>query len=84
LADATVSAPISGIIGKRYYEEGDMANPAMPLVSIVQMNRVKVSFNAGGGFVCFASRAASANRCAQLSRQIFSGKVLKSARSSIP
>ncbi|MDZ7261445.1 MAG: efflux RND transporter periplasmic adaptor subunit, partial [candidate division KSB1 bacterium] len=46
LNDATVTAPIAGIIGKRYYEAGDMANPAMPLVTIVQMDRVKISFNA--------------------------------------
>ena len=46
LSDATVTAPITGIIGKRYYEEGDMAAPTLPLVSIVQMDRVKISFNA--------------------------------------
>lgn len=46
LQDATVSASISGIIGKRYYESGDMANPATPLVSIVQMDQVKIVFNA--------------------------------------
>ena len=46
LRDATVTAPISGIIGKRYYEVGDMASPTMPLVSIVQMNRVKIVVDA--------------------------------------
>lgn len=46
LDDATVTAPIAGIIGKRYFEAGDMANPAMPVVSIVQMDRVKVTFDA--------------------------------------
>lgn len=46
LNDATVTAPISGIIGKRYYEAGDMANPAVPLVTVVQMNRVKIIFDA--------------------------------------
>lgn len=46
LQDATVTAPISGVVGKRYYENGDMANPAVPLVSIVQMDRVKIVFNA--------------------------------------
>jgi len=46
LADAQITAPISGIIGKRYQEDGDMANPAMPLLSIVQMERVKITFNA--------------------------------------
>ncbi len=46
LGDATITAPISGIIGKRYYDPGDMASPAAPLVSIVQMQRVKIEFNA--------------------------------------
>jgi membrane fusion protein (multidrug efflux system) len=46
LDDATITAPISGIIGKRYYEAGDMANPSLPLVKIVQMKRVKIEFNA--------------------------------------
>ena len=46
LNDALVSAPISGIIGKRYYDVGDMANPSLPLVTIVQMNRVKIEFDA--------------------------------------
>jgi RND family efflux transporter MFP subunit len=46
LNDATVTAPISGIIGKRFYEAGDMANPALPLVTVVQMNRLKIVFDA--------------------------------------
>ena len=46
LKDATVAAPISGIIGKRYYENGDMTNMAVPLVSIVQMENVKTTFDA--------------------------------------
>lgn len=46
LADATVSAPISGIIGKRYYEAGDMANPALPVATVVQMERIKVTLDA--------------------------------------
>src|SRR5690606_31326210 len=46
LSDATISAPIAGIIGTRYYEAGDMANPAMPVATVVQMDRVKVTFDA--------------------------------------
>ncbi|NLP12546.1 efflux RND transporter periplasmic adaptor subunit [bacterium] len=46
LADATVTAPIAGIIGKRYYEAGDMANPALPVATVVQMERVKITFDA--------------------------------------
>jgi RND family efflux transporter MFP subunit len=44
--DATVSAPISGVIGKRYFENGDMANQMTPLVKIVQMDRLKIIVNA--------------------------------------
>lgn len=45
LSDANVKAPISGIIGRRYYEVGDMAAQD-PLVSIVQVERVKIEFDA--------------------------------------
>lgn len=46
LHDATITAPIAGIIGKRYCEAGDMAAPALPLVSVCQMDRVKMTFEA--------------------------------------
>jgi len=45
MSDATITAPISGIIGKKYYENGDMAQPVTPLVKIVKMDRVKVKFD---------------------------------------
>lgn len=45
LEDATITAPIDGIVGKRYMEVGDMASPGMPLVEIVQMDRVKIIFD---------------------------------------
>ncbi len=44
LQDALITAPISGIIGKRYLQAGDMAAPSVPLVDLVQMERVKVVF----------------------------------------
>ena len=46
LSDANVTAPISGVIGNRYYEQGDMATGPFPLVTIVQMKTVKVEVNA--------------------------------------
>jgi len=46
LADANVTTPISGVIGNRYYEQGDMATGPFPLVTVVQMNKVKVEVNA--------------------------------------
>lgn len=45
-ADARVTAPISGIIATRNLDEGDMASPGVPLVTIVQMSRVKTTFDA--------------------------------------
>jgi membrane fusion protein, multidrug efflux system len=46
LEETTVKAPIAGVVGERYYDAGDMANPAIPLVRIVQMDRVKLVFQA--------------------------------------
>ncbi len=46
LQDANVTAPISGIIGVRNYEQGDMATGPLPLVTIVKMDRVKVEVDA--------------------------------------
>ena len=46
LADANVTAPISGVIGNRYYEQGDIASGPFPLVTVVQMSKVKVEVNA--------------------------------------
>jgi len=44
--DTVVEAPIAGIIGIRFYEAGDMANMVQPLVTVVQMNKVKIRFDA--------------------------------------
>ena len=45
LNDAQITAPIGGIVATRNYDEGDMASPVQPLYSIVQMQRVKVTFD---------------------------------------
>jgi len=38
---AFVRAPISGIIGERFLEQGDMAVPQVPIVTIVQVEELK-------------------------------------------
>ena len=38
---AFVRAPISGVVGQRFVEQGDMAVPQIPLVTIVQMDELK-------------------------------------------
>jgi len=44
--DATITAPIDGIIGDRYVETGDMASPGVPIVRIVQMKKVEIQVKA--------------------------------------
>ena len=44
--DATVRSPITGIIGERHYETGDMATPTMPVATVVQMDRVEIEVEA--------------------------------------
>jgi len=46
LDDATVTSPIDGLIGVRYFDAGDMAVPATPIASVVQMDNVKIEFDA--------------------------------------
>lgn len=78
LDDATITAPISGVIGTRNYEAGDMANPAMPLVSIVQMDRVKIKFNATEEDLGKVAVGQNANILVKTYQdQKFSGKVVK-------
>jgi len=42
LADCIIKAPISGIISKRFIDAGAMVGPTQPLVSIVDMDTVKL------------------------------------------
>ena len=46
LRDATIHAPISGIISKRYLDLGGMALPATPLFEIVNIDTVKATVDA--------------------------------------
>jgi membrane fusion protein (multidrug efflux system) len=42
LDEATIEAPISGVIGRKDVDEGDMVGPTKPLVRIEDMDTVKV------------------------------------------
>jgi len=42
LGDCTIKAPISGVINKRFADEGALVGPTQPLVSIVSIDTVKV------------------------------------------
>ncbi len=78
LSDALVTAPISGIIGKRYYEAGDMANPAAPLVTIVQMQKVKIEFDATEEDLGRLAVGQNTEvRVRSYPEQVFTGKVYK-------
>ena len=45
LTDATITAPISGIVAKRHLDLGGMASPTTPLFEIVEMKTVKAVFS---------------------------------------
>ena len=44
LEDCTLTAPFAGVIGKRFKETGEMALPGQPVVSVLDISRVKVAF----------------------------------------
>ena len=39
---ATIEAPVTGVVSKKYVDEGNMVGPSAPLVRIVQMDTLKV------------------------------------------
>ncbi|TNE49588.1 MAG: efflux RND transporter periplasmic adaptor subunit [Deltaproteobacteria bacterium] len=41
-SNAIVRAPIQGIVARRFRQMGDMATPQLPLITLVQMDKVKV------------------------------------------
>ena len=45
LNDATIAAPISGIVAKRHLDLGGMASPTSPMFEIVEMETVKAVFS---------------------------------------
>ena len=45
LTDATITAPISGIVAKRHLDLGGMASPTAPIFEIVEMETVKAIFS---------------------------------------
>ena len=51
LSDATIEAPIDGVIGRKFAEEGDMVGPGKALVRIVQIDTVKVVGNLSEKYV---------------------------------
>jgi RND family efflux transporter MFP subunit len=42
ISNVTVRAPVSGIIGQRFLNEGDVAGPQIPLCTIVQLDKIRV------------------------------------------
>jgi len=76
--ETLVKAPISGIVGERYYEQGDMANPAMPLVRIVRMDRMKLILQAAEQDLGkLAIGQETEVRVKSYSDQVFKGRVSK-------
>jgi membrane fusion protein, multidrug efflux system len=45
LSDATVKSPISGVITKKQIEEGEYINIGSPIVTIVDISRLKIKLN---------------------------------------
>ncbi len=44
LNDCTITAPFAGVVGKRMKEAGEQALPGMPVISLLDISKVKVSF----------------------------------------
>jgi len=45
LADATIKAPISGIVSRKLYEKGEFVNMGSPMFTMVDISRFKIKLN---------------------------------------
>jgi len=45
LEDSYIRSPLDGLIGQKFLEQGDMAGPQSPVVTVVKMDTVKVMVN---------------------------------------
>ena len=45
MENSFIRSPLNGLVGQRFQDVGDMANPQMPVATVVQMDTVKVSVN---------------------------------------
>ncbi len=78
MADATITSPIDGIVGKRYLEAGDMASPGQPVASIVQMNQVKIKIEATEVDLGLLKPGQKAEiRVKSYPDRVFTGKILR-------
>ena len=74
--DAIVRAPISGIIGRLFLKIGDFAGPGIPICTVVQMERVKVSFDVPETEFLLVRRDMAVDvRLRALPEKTFSGRV---------
>jgi RND family efflux transporter MFP subunit len=48
---ARITAPFDGIISERFFEPGDLANPARPLFTVVRMDSVKLVISFQGDLI---------------------------------
>jgi multidrug efflux pump subunit AcrA (membrane-fusion protein) len=71
LDEATIEAPISGLISRKQIDEGDMVGPTKPLVTIVDMDKVKV---VGGVSECHLSALVAGKTTARLAVDTYPGE----------
>ena len=78
MGDSYIRSPLNGIIGQRFLEEGDMASPQLPVVTVVQMDSVKVMVNVVEKYIAGIQPGLSALIDVKgLSDTTFTGKVTK-------
>lgn len=73
---AFVRAPISGVIGRRFLNQGDMAPPSLPIFNVVLMDRVELILEVPEQNLPFVRQGMTALvRVARHGDRAFSGKV---------
>jgi RND family efflux transporter MFP subunit len=75
LSNATITAPISGIISKRFMDEGSMASPATPLFTVVAIDKVKAVVDVPEANINKVSPSKKASVSVGAYKEPFDGKI---------
>lgn len=76
--NAVIRAPISGIIGQRFLEQGDLAIPSVPICTVVQMDRVELILEVPEKDLALIRKGMVAQLfVARYPKQPFSGEVVR-------
>lgn len=80
LADCRLTAPCSGIVGKKQMENGMTALPSQPVCTILDITRVKVKVSVPEKEIAFFNPKQSLGKSVKVTAEALGGKIFRSSQ----